>query len=182
MGEVTQILECVQPGDPCATDRLIPLVYEELRQLARKKLSREANHPSLQTTALVHEAYLRLTGGDQNWNGRAHFFAAAGEAMRRIIVERAREKNRLKRGGDRRRVLLGDAVEGDQTQNDEILNLHEALDQLAARHPAKADVVKLRYFAGFTTNEAAEALGITSRTAERYWTFAKAWLFREMQR
>lgn len=182
MGEVTRILDSVEPGGPCVTDRLLPVVYEELRRLARQKLSREGGGQSLQTTALVHEAYLRLTGGEQKWNGRAHFFAAAGEAMRRILVERAREKRRLKRGGNRQRVVLDDMIGYSEPQTDELLSVHEVLDRLALRHPEKADLVKLRYFAGFTASEAAEALGITTRTAERYWTFAKAWLFREMQR
>jgi len=182
MGEFTRILDGFLAGDGCLTDQLLPVVYEELRRLARQKLSLEGDCQSLQTTALVHEVYLRLMGADQKWSGRAHFFAAAGEAMRRILVERARKNRRLKRGGRMHRVVLDDAMALVETNAEQVLCLHEVLDRFAAKYPAKADFVKLRYFAGFTTSEAAEALNITTRTAERYWAFAKAWLFREMQR
>ena len=182
MSESTRLPHDVQSDDLSTTDRLLPIVYRELRAIAGRKLSFEPECQSLQTTALVHEAYLRLVGVDQAWSSRAQFFAAAAEAMRRILVERARQKKQLKRGGDRHRVMLDDAIAHIEPPAEELLYLHEVLDRFAAGYPAKADLVKLRYFAGFTTSEAAEALGITTRTAERYWAFAKAWLFREMQR
>ena len=180
MGDITQIFEQIQPGDERATERLLPVVYDELRRLAKQKLFQEPTCNTLQTTALVHEAYLRLVGSSQQWNGKGHFFSAAGEAMRRILVDRARAKKRQKRGGDRRRVDIQISALHLEPPADDVLALHECLDLFAEKYPAKADLVKLRYFAGFTTSEAAQALEITTRTAERYWAFAKAWLYHEM--
>ena len=181
MGDITQIFEQMQPGDEGVLDRLLPVIYEELRRLARGKLFREGPDQTLQTTALVHEAYLRLVGSAQEWEGKAHFFAAAGEAMRRILVDRARAKQQVKRGGLLERTDLDQTLAHVEPPSAEVLALHESLDLFAEKFPARADLVKLRYFAGFTTREAAEALEITTRTAERYWAFARAWLFREMQ-
>lgn len=181
MGDITQIFEQIQPGDERATERLLPVVYDELRRLAKQKLFNDPTCNTLQTTALVHEAYLRLVGSSQQWNGKGHFFSAAGEAMRRILVDRARVKKRQKRGGDRRRVDFQVTSLQMEPPPDDVLALHECLDTFAEKYPAKADLVKLRYFAGFTTSEAAQALEITTRTAERYWAFAKAWLYHEMK-
>jgi RNA polymerase sigma factor (TIGR02999 family) len=161
----------------------LPLVYDELRKLAATKLAHEKPGQTLQATALVHEAYVRLVGGGadaQSWDNRGHFFAAAAEAMRRILVERARRKGREKRGGHLRRIELAAAEIAIGPQNADILALDEALTQLAQAHPEKAELVKLRYFAGLTGDEAARALGISPATADRYWTFARAWLFRRL--
>lgn len=182
MGDITQIFDQIQPDDEGAMDRLLPIIYDELRKLARGKLFHEPQHDSLQTTALVHEAYLRLVGSAQQWKGKAYFFAAAGEAMRRILVERARAKKRAKRSRKLGRKELSQSKTHIEPAADEVLALHEVLDHFAEKYPAKANVVKLRYFAGFTTREAAEALEITTRTAERHWAFARAWLLRAMER
>ena len=179
-GEVTRLFEQMQPGEEGAMDRILPVVYEQLRQLARGKLFHEGPDGTLQTTALVHEAYLRLVGTNRKWDGKAQFFAAAGEAMRRILVDRARARRRIKRGGKLERRDLDNAVVHFEPPTEDVLALHEYLDRFAEKFPAKADLVKLRFFAGFTTVEAAMALEITPRTAERYWAFARAWLFREM--
>ncbi|HVS39627.1 MAG TPA: ECF-type sigma factor [Gemmataceae bacterium] len=182
MNDVTQALDAIARGEPQAADRLLPLVYDELRRLAAQKLVQEKAGQTLQATALVHEAYLRLVGAepDQPWNGRGHFFAAAAEAMRRILVEKARRKRRLRHGGDRRRVEL-DAVERpSDVPSDDILALDEALDQLAVQEPTAVEVVKLRYFAGLTIAETAAALGLSVRTANRHWAFARAWLYRRL--
>jgi len=178
MSDVTRILSAIDQGDPRAAEQLLPLVYGELRKLAAQKLSQEAPGQTLQATALVHEAYLRLVHGEKvlDWNGRAHFFAAAAEAMRRILVDRARRKRRAKHGGDRRRVDLDEAL-AVTDPHDDLLALDEALTQLAQREPAKAELVKLRYFAGLSLEEAAACLGISRATAKRYWAVARAWLF-----
>jgi RNA polymerase sigma factor (TIGR02999 family) len=179
MNEVTRVLSAVERGDPQAAARLLPLVYEELRRLAARKLAGEKAGHTLQPTALVHEAYLRLVGGEsgRNWGGRTHFFAAAAEAMRRILVESARRKASLKRGGDHDRQPLDEAGVPLGRPPEELLAIHDALDTLAATDPRAAELVKLRYFAGFTLDEAAEALGISPRTADNLWAYARAWLF-----
>ena len=178
---VTQILNAIQRGDLRATDELLPIVYEELRRLAAQKLSQEKPGQTLQATALVHEAYIRLVGSQEpGWENRRHFFAAAAEAMRRILVERARAKMAVKRGGQRHRVDLDDidlAVDGSP---EDCIALDEALDKLYARDRQKAELVKLRCFTGLSNEQAAEALGISARTAVRYWRYARAWLLREL--
>jgi RNA polymerase sigma factor (TIGR02999 family) len=182
MTEVTRVLDQIEQGDPHAADQLLPLVYEELRRLAARRLAQEKPGQSLLATALVHEAYLRLVDVNkaQHWNSRNHFFAAAAEAMRRILIEKARKRRRLKRGGDRQRLDL-DAVElSAQEAPEDLLALDEALSQLAQKHPEKAELVKLRYFAGLTVDKAAEVLGIAPSTADRHWTFARAWLYRRI--
>jgi RNA polymerase sigma factor (TIGR02999 family) len=178
VADVTQILNAIEAGDPRAAAELLPLVYDELRKLAAARLAEEKPGQTLQPTALVHEAYLRLVGGQpQDWNGRGHFFAAAAEAMRRILVEQARRKGRLRHGGGRRRVELGDGCPpAGPTPDDDLLALDDALTRLEAGQPEVAAVVKLRYFAGLTAEEAAAALGISLRTANRHWAFARAWL------
>jgi RNA polymerase sigma factor (TIGR02999 family) len=185
MSDVTRILSAIEQGDPCAAEQLLPLVYEELRKLAAQKLAQEKPGQTLQATALVHEAYLRLVDMDivQHWNSRAHFFAAAAEAMRRILVEQARRKGRMRHGGGLRRVDLVDVEVGSAPSNNEqILLLDEALTRLAAARPQAADLVKLRFFAAITIEEAARMLGLSSRTAQRLWVFARAWLRRDMER
>jgi RNA polymerase sigma factor (TIGR02999 family) len=186
MSDVTHILSAIEQGDPRAAEQLLPLVYDELRQLAAAKLAQEKPGQTLEATALVHEAYLRLVGGEQapQWNGRGHFFAAAAEAMRRILVENARRKKRVRHGGELHRQPLEDNEPALATPVDgvDLLVLHEALEHLEAASPRKAQVVKLRYFAGFTLPEVAEMLGIAQSTAEADWTFAKAWLKREMEK
>ena len=181
MGDVTRLLARVGGGDAAAAEQLLHEVYGELRRLAGSKMARERVGQTLQATALVHEAYLRLLGGETpRWSGRAHFFAAAAEAMRRILVETARRKQRLKHGDGQRRVDLdSDCVVADAPSVD-VLALDEALGKLAASDPAKAQVVKLRFFAGLTMPEVAAALGISLATAERHWTFARSWLYAEL--
>ena len=178
MNDVTRLLNAIAHDDPQAAGRLLPLVYDELRRLAAQKLAQEKPGQTLQATALVHEAYLRLVGkGDEPpWNGRGHFFAAAAEAMRRILVENARRKRRPKHGGDRRRIELDEALPGAAPRED-LLALDEALTRLAAQEPVKAELVKLRYFAGLSLEEAAACLSISPATAKRYWAVARAWLF-----
>ena len=181
MGDVTHILNAIQQGDAQATDELLPLVYEELRLLAAQKLSHEAPGQTLQATALVHEAYLRLAGDeDRSWENLGHFFAAAAEAMRRILVENARRKGSLRRGGHCRRTDLPAAEPAAEGAPEDLLALDEALQKLAQRDKAKADLVKLRYFAGLTLDEAAQALGIARSTASEHWAYARAWLRVEM--
>ena len=181
MADVTQILNAIERGDAKATNELLPIVYEELRLLAAQKLSWESPGQTLQATALVHEAYLRLVGDEgQTWNSRGHFFAAAAEAMRRILVENARRKHRLKRGGDRQRVDLDDAGLTIAGPCDDLLALDEALDKLATKDKVKADLVKLRFFAGLTNEQAAKALGLSHNTADRYWAYARSWLHLEI--
>jgi RNA polymerase sigma factor (TIGR02999 family) len=178
MSDITQLLNAVARGEKRAADELLPLIYDELRRLAAQRLSREKPGQTLDATALVHEAYLRLVGPDvePHWDGRGHFFAAAAEAMRRILIDNARRKRRPKHGGDRRRVDLDEALIVDEPRED-LLALDEALSKLAEREPVKAELVKLRYFAGLTVPEAAGVLGISVPTAERYWTFARVWLY-----
>ena len=171
-----------QRGDPQAASQLLPLIYDELRRLAANKLDREKPGQTLQATALVHEAYLRLVGDgkEQSWDSRGHFFAAAAEAMRRILVEHVRHKRSLKQGGDRAREGFDDLQLTAPEPVEDLLALDEALNKLAASDPAKAELVKLRYFAGMTIDEAAAALGISSATAKRYWRYARAWLYQEI--
>jgi RNA polymerase sigma factor (TIGR02999 family) len=174
----------VERGDPQAAERLLPLVYDELRRLASRRLEREAPGQSLQATALVHEVYLRLVGGDpgRRWEGRGHFFAAAAEAMRRILVDRARDRRRLKRGGGRGRVDLDLGSVPLDAPDDDLIDLDEALTDLSREDPLCARLVALRFFAGLTQAEAAEALGLASRTADRYWAYARAWLYERLRR
>jgi RNA polymerase sigma factor (TIGR02999 family) len=176
--EVTRILEAIGQGDPRAAPQLLPLVYEELRKLAAQRLAQEKPGQTLQATALVHEAYLRLVDTErvQHWNSRGHFFAAAAEAMRRILIDDARRKRRPKHGGDRRRVALDEALPQAGPRHD-VLALDEALTRLADQEPAKAEVVKLRFYAGLSLEEAAACLGISEATAKRWWAVARAWLF-----
>jgi RNA polymerase sigma factor (TIGR02999 family) len=182
MTNVTQMLESIRAGDPQAADRLLPLVYDELRRIAAGKMAREASGHTLQPTALVHEAWLRMVGdGNERFDGRPHFFAVAAEAMRRILVEAARRKRSLKRGGSAAREPLQEEHLIANPQEDELLAVDEALDLLAAEDPTAADLVKLRYMAGMTMEEAAAALGLSLRTAERRWTFARAWLRRKIE-
>ena len=179
MSDVTQLLEAAAAGDPRAAADLLPLVYDELRKLAAARLAAEMPGQTLQATALVHEAYVRLVGPDPGkpWNGRGHFFAAAAEAMRRILVESARRKGRAKHGGRVARVELTDAPAAAGDPPDDLLALDEALDALAREDPDKAELVKLRYFAGLTLEEAAACQGVSPATAKRRWTVARAWLF-----
>jgi len=182
-GEVTRILDAIGRGEEQAARDLLPLVYDELRRLAARRLARENPGQTLQATALVHEAYLRLVGPDpgEPWDGRAHFFAAAAEAMRRILLDRARDRKRLKRGGSRRRESLDlDGLVADNALPDDLIDLDEALGCLAQIDARGAKLVKLRLFAGLTLDEAAAALGVVRRTAERDWAFARAWLFRQL--
>jgi RNA polymerase sigma factor (TIGR02999 family) len=179
MSDVTRILSAIEQGDAKAAADLLPLVYDELRKLAAQKLAHESPDQTLQATALVHEAYLRLVDADkiQHWNSRGHFFAAAAEAMRRLLIANARRKHRPKHGGERKRVPLDDDAVAAAEPHDDILALDEALTRLAAQEPVKAELVKLRYFAGLTLEEAAAALNISPATAKRYWSVARAWLF-----
>ena len=182
MGPVTQILSAIEQGDPQAAGDLLPLVYDELRKLASQRLGQEKPGQTLPATALVHEAYLRLVDKDAapNWNSRGHFFAAAAEAMRRILVESARRKASVKHGGGRQRVDLDSACAAIEPPSPDLLALDEALSKLATTEPAKAELVKLRYFAGLTMPEAATVLAVSLATAERYWTFARSWLYAEL--
>lgn len=182
MSEVTRILSAIEQGDPSAAEHLLPLVYDELRKLALQKMAQEKPGQTLEATALVHEAYLRLVDTDkrQHWNSQGHFFAAAAEAMRRILVENARRKGRLKHGRELQRVDLDSNCLVSAAPSLDLLTLDEALSRLAESEPAKAELVKLRFFAGLTMPQAAAALDISLATAERYWTFAKAWLYAEL--
>ena len=181
MTDVTRILAAIEQGDEGATDDLLPLVYEELRLLAAQKLYREQPGQTLQATALVHEAYIRLVGNEaQQWNSRGHFFAAAAEAMRRILIENARRKKKLKRGGNQHRSDLSDVDIATERDINDLLALDEALTKLAMEDPTKADLVKLRYFAGLTLEQAAEVLKISRATSSRYWSYVQAWLFHEI--
>jgi RNA polymerase sigma factor (TIGR02999 family) len=179
MSDVTQILSAIEQGDPHAAEQLLPLVYEELRKLAAQRLAQEKPGQTLQATALVHEAYLRLVDVDkaQRWNSRGHFFAAAAEAMRRILVENARPKSRLKRGGDRQRMAPEQVEDAPYAPPEDVLALDEALGRLAAEDAQKAELVKLRYYAGLSVEEAARCLGISRATAARHWAYARAWLY-----
>jgi len=184
MSDVTRILSQIESGDPAATEQLLPLVYDELRRLAAVRLAQEPSGKTLQPTALVHEAYLRLVDVEQaqQWDSRGHFFAAAAEAMRRILVESARRKKRLKRGGDRERDVLDAEAVAAPAEDERLLELDAALDKFQAASARAAELVKLRYFAGLTNEQAAEALGVSSATADRDWNYAKAWLLREMRK
>ena len=181
MNDVTRLLEAVRQGNSRAGEELLPLVYAELRQLARAKMAREQPGHTLQPTALVHEAWMRL--GEQRFENRAHFFGAAAEAMRRILIDRARRKLAAKHGGGAKHVDVEEVeIAAPIEKEDELLAVHEALDALAAHDPRKAELVKLRYFVGLTIDEAAEVLGISAPTAKRDWTYAKVWLYREISK
>jgi RNA polymerase sigma factor (TIGR02999 family) len=186
MGDVTGILLAIERGEPAAAEQLLPLVYDELRKLAAARMADEAPGQTLQATALVHEAYLRLVGAERagadplRWESRGHFFAAAAEAMRRILIERARRRNSLKGGGRRRRVELDDVPAALDAPREDLLALDEALTRLAQIHPRKAELVKLRFFAGLTVTKAAEVLGISPSTADNDWAYARCWLRLEM--
>ena len=183
MSDVTRILERAQAGDPQAARELLPLVYEELRRLAAAKLSQEVGGQTLQPTALVHEAWLRLGGNaNQPWNGRGHFFAAAAEAMRRILIENARRKQRIKHGGQLQRVHLTTLDVAATSDDQQLLALDEALEKLARHDPLGAELIKLRFFTGLPNVEAAQLLGISERTAKRTWAYARAWLFEELKK
>ena len=183
MADVTQILSAIEAGDPHAASELLPLVYDELRKLATARMADERPGQTLTATALVHEAYVRLVGGDQSqgWNGRGHFFAAAAEAMRRILVDNARRKARVRHGGGRHRLDLAAVDLSIDVPADQVLTLDEALGRLAGRDPQAARVVDLHCFAGLSVEQAAEVLGISPRTAYRDWAFAQAWLYREIR-
>jgi RNA polymerase sigma factor (TIGR02999 family) len=181
VSDLTVLLQRIDAGDPHAANDLLPLVYEELRKLAAQKMARESPGQTLQATALVHEAWLRLGGDDQpEWQNRAHFFAAAAEAMRRILIDNARRKNYLRHGGGAERVPLGALELATGMEDEQLLALHEALDHLAEHDAEKAQVVKLRFFAGLTNEQAAKVLGVSEPTVKRHWAYARAWLFREM--
>jgi RNA polymerase sigma factor (TIGR02999 family) len=182
MSDASRILKALDAGDPSAASQLLPLVYDELRRLAVQKVSQENPEQSLNATALVHEAYLRLVGDhhEQGWNSRGHFFAAAAEAMRRILVENARRKHRLRHGGDRKRLPLSAANLAEEMTDDRLLAVDEALARLAEEDAQVAEVVKLRYFGGLTIKETADALGISVRTANRHWAYARAWLYQQL--
>ena len=179
MTDVTRILNAIEQGDAKAADELLPLVYEELRRLAGLKMSQEPPGQTLQATALVHEAYIRLVGVEnQNWSSRGHFFAAAAESMRRILIDNARRKKSIKYGGGRKRIDLNEALlaSNNESRLDELIALDEALEKLSRKDKVKADLVKLRYFAGLTCEQAAEVLGISHNTADQYWAYARSWL------
>ncbi len=181
-GEVTQILAACGSGDPNAADQLLPLLYEELRKLATHKMASESGTQTLQPTALVHEAWLRLVGNENpKFENRAHFFAAAAEAMRRILINNAHRKRALRHGGGQHRVDFNEAELATTSRDDELLAVNEALDKLAERSRVEAELVKLRYFVGMTLEQAAEVLGISARTADNYWAHARAWLLRELK-
>jgi RNA polymerase sigma factor (TIGR02999 family) len=181
MSDVTHILQAIQQGDPKAADELLPLVYEELRKLATHRMASEASGHTLQATALVHEAWMRLVGSENpKFDGRAHFFAAAAEAMRRILIDRARRKRAVRHGGGQERVELDQADFAIQKNDDQLLAMNDALDKLAAQNKLEAELVKLRYFVGMTTAQAAEVLGITEAAAKHYWIHARTWLYQEI--
>ena len=181
VSDLTQILEAVAHGDPSAAAELLPLVYEELRRLAAVKMSAQPAGQTLQATALVHEAWLRIAEENHRWENRQHFFAAAAEAMRRILVDQARSKHRLKRGGQCERVNIDDIDLAEKAGPDELLRVHDALERLASEDALKAELVKLRFFVGLGIPEAAEILGISPTTAKRHWNFARAWLYDEIK-
>jgi RNA polymerase sigma factor (TIGR02999 family) len=182
MSDVTRILSAIERGDPQASDELLPLVYDELRKLAAQRLTHEKPGQTLQATALVHEAYIRLVDDakSQHWNSRGHFFAAAAEAMRRILVNRARDKQRLKRGGERQRIDLDKIEFALDTSAESLLELDDAIQRLAESDQLGANLVKLRFFAGLNLKDAAEFLGIPRRTADRHWAYARAWLYDQL--
>jgi RNA polymerase sigma factor (TIGR02999 family) len=183
ISSVTNIIEAIESGDPKAADELLPLVYEELRKLAAFKLAQQSPDQTLQPTALVHEAYIKLLGdGNHSWQDRRHFFAAAAEAMRHILVDRARRKAALRHGGGLQRIDLDSVVVATETTDENMLIINEALEKLAAHDAEAAELVKLRFFAGLTFPQAAEVLGQSERSAKRTWAYARAWLFKEIQR
>ncbi len=183
MADVTQILNAIEQGDAQAADKLLPLIYEELRILAAQKLSHEKPGQTLQATALVHEAYIRLVGEEErNWDSRGHFFAATAEAMRRILVDNARHKRSIRHGGHHQKVSLTGAFLSIEDPKDDLLVLNEALDKLANEDQKLAELIKLRYFAGLTLDQIAEIMGIGRRTADRYWALGRAWLYQEITR
>jgi RNA polymerase sigma factor (TIGR02999 family) len=184
MSDVTRILSAIERGDRQSADELLPIVYDELRTLAAQRLTDEKPGQTLSATALVHEAYLRLVGpaNAQGWASRGHFFAAAAEAMRRILINRARDKNRQKRGGGFRRIDLDQVESALETDGEELLALDDALEQLAAEDRVAAELVKLQFFAGLTLRDTAEAMGLSQRTAERQWAYARAWLYARLRR
>jgi RNA polymerase sigma factor (TIGR02999 family) len=182
MDDLTHLLNHASDGGRISADQLLPLVYQKLRQVAGEKMSREPDGHTLQATALVHEAWLRVGGEAQGWQNRWHFFSAAAEAMRRILIDRARSRNAKRHGGGLERVPVEDVEIAAPVEESELFEVHESLDGLAAVHPRKAELVKLRYFAGLTLPEAAEVIGISTPTAERDWAIAKVWLFREISR
>ena len=182
VSEFTRVLEAIQDGDPKAADELLPLVYEELRKLAAARMAKEAAGNTLQPTALVHEAWLRLVGKENpKFEGRPHFFAAAAEAMRRILIDKARRKRALRHGGGQQRVELQQIDLAAVAEDDQLLAVNEALDELAAQNQVEAELVKLRYFVGMTLEEAAAVMGISPRSADNYWAHARAWLFRKLK-
>ena len=181
--DLTQMLTAIERGEPCAAENLLPLVYEELRRVAAARLARERPGQTLQATALVHEAWLRVTSpGQPQWQGRRHFFGAAAQAMRRILVENARRKKRLRHGGELQRVDIAEVEVASPMPDDELLALDDALDKLAEVNPRAAELVKLCFFTGLTQEQAAEQIGVSVATAERTWTFARAWLFQEIKK
>lgn len=181
MSDVTRILNAIEQGDAKAADKLLPLVYDELRRLAAWKLSQEPPGQTLQATTLVHEAYIRLVGSEaQSWKSRTHFFSAAAEAMRRILIENARRKHRLKYGGGQQRVDFEEAELAIKEPSEDVIAIDEALSTLAKEDPVKAKLVELRYFAGLTVEQAAEILELSPRTAKRYWRYTRAWLYKEI--
>jgi RNA polymerase sigma factor (TIGR02999 family) len=182
MSDVTHILVEASRGNPQATDELLPLVYEELRRIAAARMAQEAAGQTLQPTALVHEAWLRMVGeGARTWQNRAHFFGAASEAMRRILIDNARRKSRLKRGGDQQRIDLEEVDLAAASPDDKILLIDEALERLKAEDEEKGRIVVMKFFGGLTNQEVAQNLGVTERTVERQWAYAKAWMFRQIQ-
>jgi len=181
MNDVTAILSAIEQGDPRAPEQLLPLVYDELRKLAARRLAHESPGQTLQATALVHEAYLRLIGSETpSWNGRGHFFSAAAEAMRRILIENARRKRATKHGGDLQRIELDGVDVPETASSQDILAVDEALSKLAAEDPVKAELVKLRYFGGLSVEDAGRVLDISRATADRYWAYARVWLYSEL--
>jgi RNA polymerase sigma factor (TIGR02999 family) len=182
MSNATVLLNAVERGDPKAADKLLELVYQELRQLATRKMSQEPPNQTLQPTALVHEAWLRLVGSENpSFENRAHFFSAAAEAMRRILIDRARRRHTLRHGGEHQRVDLAECDLVAPQADEELLAVHEALDKLARTHPVQAEVVKLRYFGGRTNEDVAQILDISLSTVKNYWAFARAWLLQEIK-
>ena len=182
MSDVTRILQSIESGDPNAADQLLPLVYGELRKLAAARLANESPNQTLQPTALVHEAWLRLTGNENvKWNGRAHFFGAAAEAMRRILIDNARRKRARRHGGNQQRLDIDEVELAAPAQEDELLAIDGALEQFAQVDKQKAELVKLRYFVGLTLEESAGILGISVPTAKRWWTYARSWLYQRIQ-
>ncbi len=183
VSDVTRILEAVHQGDPSAADELLPLVYEELRKLAAHNMAQQPPGQTLQATALVHEAWLKLVGsGREQWEGRRHFFAVAAEAMRHILIDRARKRLALRHGGGQQRLDIDDVEVAAPVEQETMLEVNEALAELEKTDPAKAEVVKLRFFVGLSERETAEILGLSERTIERYWAYAQAWLFERLER